>query len=94
MKHVEREGESWQDATDKGMSTCILAFTMELGPNLLGEIHIYGSRYNTIIPGICPIAEVVGQPLAKIIDHAAEEVYLPPRAFCRFAASRGATVAS
>ena len=46
--------------------------------NLLGEIHIHRSGHNPIIPGIAPIAPVVGRPTADIVDHAAEQVDLPP----------------
>lgn len=45
---------------------------------VLSEIHVDGGGDDTIIPGIAPIAPEIRRPAADVIDHATEEVNLPP----------------
>jgi hypothetical protein len=64
--------------------------------SILGKIHVDSSRNDTIIPGIKPVAPVVGSTAADVIDDAAKEVNLPPSR-CRpgrlgFPRARRATV--
>ena len=51
------------------------------GPALgvvLSEIHVDGGRDDAIIPGVAPIAPEIRRPAADVVDHATEEVNLPP----------------
>lgn len=52
---------------------------------LLGKVHVDGRRNNAVVPRIEPIARVVGGSAAQVIDHASEQVNLPPR----FRSSKG-----
>ena len=48
------------------------------GVTVLREIHVDRGRDDAIIPGVAPIAPEVWGPSADVINHAAEEVNLPP----------------
>lgn len=57
-----------------------------MGEGILCEIHIYRSRYDAIVPGVLPVTPVVGRTAANVVDHAPEQVHLPP---LRVASSSG-----
>lgn len=44
----------------------------------LGEVHVDSGRDDSIIPSVGPVAHVVWESSTNILDHASEEVNLPP----------------
>lgn len=60
----------------------------------LGKVHVDGSRDNAIVPGVGPVAGVIWYSLAQVVDHASEEMDLPPWFLGRRANRGGTTVPS
>lgn len=48
---------------------------------ILGEVHINRRRYNSIVPRVGPVAQVERSSSTNVIDHALEEIDLPPFRF-------------
>lgn len=45
---------------------------------ILCKIHIDGSRYHAVVPGVFPVSPVIGRTPLDVVDHALEQPDLPP----------------
>lgn len=45
---------------------------------ILCKVHVHSGGHHAIVPRVDPVTPVEGSPTADVVDHAAEELYLPP----------------
>lgn len=57
------------------------SFQAKRGEHLLCKIHINRSWYNTIVPGVLPIAPIKWCTPSNVVRHAFEKLDLPPTDF-------------